>query len=584
MANAEQNRDDLGIIDNLATQFSSAMDCFRELVQNSIDAGSPQVEVWMEYEPGKGHTGVIAIHVDDFGEGMDEQIIDNQLTKVFASQKENDLTKIGKFGIGFVSIFALLPRAVLLRTGRGGEYWEVFFYEDKTFTKTPLDTPVEGTQLTLYLEGDLRRYRQLSKDVRETLSRWCSQAEVEISFEDRTTGEFVAINEPFEVQGRCSARVEHPGTEIIVAYSSEPSYSFYNRGLLLFQTTQAEAALMRRAARYGHITFKMKSRYLEHTLARESIVQDENFERAMVLLDEAVNVTLLNELLGQLEALVQLPKWGHSEVTLYSELMRYLASEPASVWPRVAQRAIIAMAHGPAQTLTALYERWREDGTLLFSEAPSALVEQLAEQQQPVLFGRKTWSTQADLGAVAMLFIRYATSQVKATVKSKVRRVGVLLNIVGARDVASEIAATLATPQEVYIPTNLDDAQQSEPYQALLKRTHELLGHVKHHYKRVTTCRVSAVDTNPPLFVIGPQLTSMMMRPTKLGHMPRGLLRRPWHNWEIAINRDHATWVELVALSKIDVNMAAYCLARALLLTEDLPLSQTLELIDFARH
>ena len=61
-------------VDNLVKQFSSALHCLRELVQNSIDAGSPTVDVWMEFEPGDGHQGTISIHVDDFGEGMDENI------------------------------------------------------------------------------------------------------------------------------------------------------------------------------------------------------------------------------------------------------------------------------------------------------------------------------------------------------------------------------------------------------------------------------------------------------------------------------------------------------------------------------
>ncbi len=154
-----------GIVENLVTQFSSAFDCLRELVQNSIDAGSPQIETWMEFERGQTHEGVVAIHIDDFGEGMDEYIIDNQLTTLFASAKENDLTKIGKFGIGFVSVFALEPKGVLLHTGRAGEYWEVFFHEDRSFSKTSLDYPVEGTQITIFLEGDYRRYKELVRDV-----------------------------------------------------------------------------------------------------------------------------------------------------------------------------------------------------------------------------------------------------------------------------------------------------------------------------------------------------------------------------------------------------------------------------------
>ena len=141
------------VVENLATQFSSALDCYRELVQNAIDAGSPQVDVWMEFIPSKGHTGTITVHVDDFGEGMDEHIIDSQLTRLFASSKEDDLTKIGKFGIGFVSVFALNPRGVLVRTGRGGEYWEVFFDQDRSFIKTRLHAPEPDAQPSFWLSS-----------------------------------------------------------------------------------------------------------------------------------------------------------------------------------------------------------------------------------------------------------------------------------------------------------------------------------------------------------------------------------------------------------------------------------------------
>ena len=109
-------------LENLVNQFARPLDFLRELVQNSIDAGSPRVTVsigWSAAADG-GPLGVVEIHVQDFGEGMDEHIIDSQLTQMFSSTKEDDLTKIGKFGIGFTSIFAIQPDAVLLRTGRHG--------------------------------------------------------------------------------------------------------------------------------------------------------------------------------------------------------------------------------------------------------------------------------------------------------------------------------------------------------------------------------------------------------------------------------------------------------------------------------
>jgi len=137
-------------VSNLVTQFSSKTDCFRELVQNSIDAGSTRVDVWMEYEPGDGHLGTIEIHVDDFGEGMDEAIIDGQLTQLFSSSKENDLTKIGKFGIGFVSVFALEPAGVLVE----------ILHEDGSMARRPeLETFAQKHGLKIGTIADLIRYR-----------------------------------------------------------------------------------------------------------------------------------------------------------------------------------------------------------------------------------------------------------------------------------------------------------------------------------------------------------------------------------------------------------------------------------------
>ncbi|MFU8805320.1 MAG: hypothetical protein ACNA8W_16025 [Bradymonadaceae bacterium] len=53
-----------GILDNLVTQFSTALDCFRELVQNSIDAGAQAVEVYAEYVGETGDEGSDPIQVE----------------------------------------------------------------------------------------------------------------------------------------------------------------------------------------------------------------------------------------------------------------------------------------------------------------------------------------------------------------------------------------------------------------------------------------------------------------------------------------------------------------------------------------
>ena len=107
-------------LEHLINQFSDPLSFYRELIQNAVDAGSREVDVWLEYKKGAADgEGAMIIHVDDFGEGMNREIIEGRLTRLFSSGKDGDFTKIGRFGIGFVSIFAIEPDAVSLDTSEG---------------------------------------------------------------------------------------------------------------------------------------------------------------------------------------------------------------------------------------------------------------------------------------------------------------------------------------------------------------------------------------------------------------------------------------------------------------------------------
>ena len=319
------------VVDNLVTQFANSWDCVRELVQNCLDAGTTRIDVWTEYLPGNGFDGTIALHVDDFGDGMDENIIDNQLTKLFASSKEGDLTKIGKFGIGFVSIFALKPEAVLLHTGRGGEYWEVLFHADRTFSKTRLKNPIEGTQITLFLKGDRNAYVHATQQVRRTLKKWCKFSETEIVFEDRAANTSEVINEPFELFGVAGALMTpEPGTEFVIAFQDVPEYEFFNRGLTLATTTIAESVMVEsRVQRYRHIGFKVKSRYLEHTLSRDTVLRDDNYQTVMDYLDQGAS-QISSNLVVELAAIAAKPHWSPDDLIDYGQRLRFLATQPRS--------------------------------------------------------------------------------------------------------------------------------------------------------------------------------------------------------------------------------------------------------------
>ena len=155
-------------LEGLVHQFADRWAFLRELVQNAIDAGTAEIDVRIDHDPTRGQ---MTIEVADHGEGMNREIIDTKLTRLFSSSKEGDYTKIGRFGIGFVSVFALDPDLVCVDTGRAGEWWRVLFRRDRTFERIRLHHPVEGTTVRLYKTADDFEPQLLGAQVQARLDR-----------------------------------------------------------------------------------------------------------------------------------------------------------------------------------------------------------------------------------------------------------------------------------------------------------------------------------------------------------------------------------------------------------------------------
>ena len=259
-------------LDMLVRQFSQPLACLRELVQNAIDAGTNQVEVTLAHDT---ESGCLRLSVSDTGEGMTEHIIGTQLTRLFASSKEGDLTKVGKFGIGFVSVFALQPKAVVVDTGRQGENWRVLFKEDRSFELLRLPHGVEGTTVHLYLSRDQHKIDELREKVRETLTFWCRHCCVQITVDGKPIGADFALLDPVQVS------YEESGTRLVLAVNAQAAcfYGFYNQGLTLLEGTKSPIP---------HLSFKLDSRYLEHTLTRDNVIQNQDYAKGMALLDRVL--------------------------------------------------------------------------------------------------------------------------------------------------------------------------------------------------------------------------------------------------------------------------------------------------------
>lgn len=329
-------------LSQLINQFSDPLSFLRELVQNSLDAASTRIDVDFTFEAGapedaepeakgkrknkrKGKRkkkprpqGLMTITVTDNGEGMNEGIIDNYLLTLFRSTKEQDLTKIGKFGVGFVSIFALQPQLVVLETGQAGESWRVLFHADASYEKLQLDEPLEGTRVALHKRVSRSEYDKLRARGRKTVRYWCKYAEAEIC----VNGE--PIGEPFDLPSPLKVTYQEPGTELVVGFAPPaaasdadltlahqgttpdlcPLVGFYNRGLTL-----VEAAIFPPPDEAGlaGLSVRIKSRYLEHTLTRDNVLQDEHYAKALGLVRTQVERSLRAALVQRLERLAARP-------------------------------------------------------------------------------------------------------------------------------------------------------------------------------------------------------------------------------------------------------------------------------------
>src|SRR6202041_2426233 len=140
-----------GLVADMVRQFADPYAFLRELVQNGVDAGASAIDVTVATEPGD----LVTTSVADDGSGMTPEVIEGDLLTLFSSSKEGDPTKIGKYGVGFVSVLALGPSLVEVETWRGGACWVVRLGRDHGYTiEEAAPRPGSGTVVTLLSRMD----------------------------------------------------------------------------------------------------------------------------------------------------------------------------------------------------------------------------------------------------------------------------------------------------------------------------------------------------------------------------------------------------------------------------------------------
>lgn len=361
-----------GIVEELVHQFTDPFAFYRELIQNSIDAGSTRIEVCLSYRPGPKQ-GLLLVSVCDWGEGMNRDVIENYLVTKFRSTKENDLTKIGKFGIGFVSIFACKPDVVTVDTGRDGEFWRVLFRADTTWDLYRLPEPLEGTRVTLHKEMGPQDYDHFVEKSKASLSRWCRHSDVDVTFSAGGSDGSAPptpspVREPLTVDAPFQVEHVEDGTHIIAGPSrtEPPVTGMYNRGLTLLETTEPLEP---------GVTMKIVSRYLEHTLTRDNVRRDRHFSRAMSLAKDLVDGKLRAQLPAELSAAAERKHGADDFETLFLYACTRLKPKQLSY----------RLCGGGSVSHEVLAKNTSDAGFLTLSPTRTPLVDRLVAAKWPVL-------------------------------------------------------------------------------------------------------------------------------------------------------------------------------------------------------
>lgn len=302
-----------GAVAEMVRQFADPYAFVRELVQNSIDAGATSLTVRVERAGGIATT---ALHDD--GAGMTRETIEGPLLTLFNSSKEGDSSKIGKYGVGFVSVFAIDPDTVEVDTWRDGARHRIRLYRDHRYEiekLTPLDD--SGTTVTLLQPMDAEKFDEHRKRLETALARWCRFAAVPIEFltvdHDRNDPETKRrIDLPLTVPSSLYVQANRKKERFVVGPSAgtdrysiagaddDPAKGkttfagFYNRGLTLFETDEPLHPSL------ANIRVRVDSPSLRHTLSRDNVLRDKAFDRIISEVRDLVQKSLRRELTSRL--------------------------------------------------------------------------------------------------------------------------------------------------------------------------------------------------------------------------------------------------------------------------------------------
>jgi molecular chaperone HtpG len=331
---------------------------------------------------------------------MDRATLEGPLVTLFSSSKEHDEGKIGKYGVGFVSVFAIEPLDVVVATRRAREAWMMRLLPDYSYELEPAE-PREpsGTRVTLHHRMDRDAFEAHVARSRAALASWCRHIGKPLAFVVHDRAEdaprsALRIDRPFGVHGGVSIVARSAigaiavgtiaGEEHRPVPADEPVglvAGFYNRGLTLHETRERFAGL-------DGVRFKVDSPKLAHTLSRDDVRRDDTFHRALAEVRGVVADRLPRAVRDALDDAAARAHRGEDEAAYRAALAA------ATAGPCRVPRDDVAVpltdpfgARGSTRTVADAAELARAHGRgpYPFAAAPDALTATLAARGRPVV-------------------------------------------------------------------------------------------------------------------------------------------------------------------------------------------------------
>lgn len=307
-------------VGQMVRQFADPMAFLRELVQNSLDADAREITVRLEHDRG---TDTTHVSVRDDGTGMDQDVIERSLLVLFRSTKEDDPSKIGKFGVGFFSVFAMQPEVVLVDTGTRGnsEGLRLTLRPDFTWEIESI-APRRGTVVTLVLPRVADGFERFIERTLDALRRWCPHVSVPLLVE--WDARIERIDRPFALDGEVCVTVTQQKARHALAVSPDGTSRYFNRGILLHEERVSIAPGVR---------WMVDAPDLHHTVSRDDVRRDAAQQRRVAQGRELAAGALRRALVERIAALAGDPAARAKWATLVARAKDFALRPDEIAWP-----------------------------------------------------------------------------------------------------------------------------------------------------------------------------------------------------------------------------------------------------------